>query len=35
MRRVAKESGDQRKYNEATKEMAAYFNCLEKHGLLK
>ena len=34
-RRVARESGNPKKYNEAIKESLAYFKCLEKHGLLK
>jgi hypothetical protein len=34
VRRVAKESGDQKKYNEAIKESLEYFKCLEKHKLL-
>ncbi|MFD1747109.1 hypothetical protein ACFSE1_16670, partial [Rhizobium helianthi] len=33
-RRVAKESGNLRKYNEALQERSAYQKCLEKHGLL-
>ncbi|MCO6051747.1 DUF4150 domain-containing protein [Mesorhizobium sp. RP14(2022)] len=33
-RRVARETGDQRKYNQALKERSAYQRCLEKHGLL-
>ena len=35
IRRVATEAGDPKKYNQAIKEMLAYFKCLEKHGLLK
>lgn len=35
VRRVAREMGDARKYNEAMLEMLEYFKCLEKHNLLK
>ena len=35
LRRVAKSTGDPKKYNEGIKEMLDYFNCLEKHNLLK
>ncbi|MCU0924808.1 MAG: hypothetical protein MUF44_01855 [Hydrogenophaga sp.] len=34
VRRVAREIGDPKKYNEAIKEALAYFKCLEKHGIL-
>jgi histone H3/H4 len=34
VRRIAREAGDPRKYNEALKEMLEYFKCLEKNGLL-
>lgn len=34
VRRVAREAGDLRKYNEAIKEMLKYFHCLDKSGLL-
>ena len=34
IRRVARETGDPKKYNEAIKEMLEYFNCLKTHGLL-
>lgn len=33
-RRVARQTGDPRKYNEALMERSAYHRCLEKHGLL-
>lgn len=33
--RVARETGNSRKYNEAMLEMLEYFECLEKHNLLK
>jgi hypothetical protein len=35
VRRVARESGDQRKYNEAILEMLEYYKCLEMNSLLK
>lgn len=35
VRRVAREAGDARKYNEAMLEMMEYFKCLEKNNLLK
>lgn len=35
IRRVARQAGDKRKYDEAMREMLAYFQCLAKHGLLK
>ena len=35
VRRVAKEIKDPKKYNEALQEMLEYFNCLERHGLIK
>jgi CRISPR/Cas system Type II protein with McrA/HNH and RuvC-like nuclease domain len=34
VRRIAREAGDPRRYNEALKEMLEYFKCLEKNGLL-
>lgn len=34
VRRVAKDIGNARKYNEAMLEMLEFFKCLEKHGLL-
>lgn len=34
LRRVAKEAGDPKKYNQAIKEMLGYFKCMSKHGLL-
>lgn len=34
IRGIAKDSGEQRKYNEAMLEMLEYFKCLEKNGLL-
>ena len=34
IRRVAREVGDPKKYNEAMQEMLEYFKCLETHGLL-
>jgi hypothetical protein len=33
VRKIAREIGDARKYNQALKEMLEYFHCLEKHGL--
>ncbi len=35
VRRVAKKTGKPKKYTEAIREMAAYFHCLKKNGLLK
>lgn len=35
VRRVAREANDPKRYNEAVKEMLAYFKCLEANGLLK
>jgi uncharacterized Zn-binding protein involved in type VI secretion len=35
VRRVARETGDARKYNEAMLEMLEYFKCLKKHNLLE
>ena len=35
VRRIAREIGDPRKYNEATLEMLEYFKCLEANNLLK
>ncbi|WP_198116526.1 hypothetical protein [Massilia rhizosphaerae] len=35
VRRIAKEAGDPRKYNEAILEMLEHYKCLEKHSLLK
>ena len=35
VRRVAREIGDPKKYNEALQEMLEYFKCLGKNGLLK
>ncbi|WP_267875872.1 hypothetical protein [Massilia sp. CCM 8734] len=35
VRRVAREAGDPKRYNEAMHEMLEYFKCLEKNGLLK
>jgi hypothetical protein len=35
VRRIAKETGEPRRYNEAMLEMLEYFRCLEKHDLLK
>lgn len=35
LRRVAREAGDPKKYNEALLEMLEYYKCLEKHSLLK
>jgi hypothetical protein len=35
IRKVAKNSGDPKKYNEAMREMLTYYKCLEKHGLPK
>jgi histone H3/H4 len=34
VRKIAREAGDPRKYNEAMKEMLEYFKCLEANGLL-
>lgn len=34
-RNIARMGGDPKKYNQAIKEMLAYFNCLGKNGLLK
>jgi hypothetical protein len=34
VRRIARETGDPRKYNEAMREMLEYFACLEANGLL-
>jgi len=34
IRRISREIGEPRKYNEAMLEMLEYFKCLEKHGLL-
>ena len=34
IRRVAKDIGDPRKYNEAIKEMLDYFKCLERNKIL-
>lgn len=34
VRRVAREAGEPKKYNQAMKEMVAYMKCLVKHGLL-
>ena len=34
VRKIVKNSGSPRKYNEAMLEMLEYFKCLEKHGLL-
>lgn len=34
IRQLARESGDPKKYNQAVKEMLAYFKCLERHKLL-
>lgn len=35
LRRVAREAGDPKKYNQAMKEMLEYFKCMSKHGLLR
>jgi hypothetical protein len=35
VRKIARKSGDARKYNEAMLEMLEYFKCLGKNGLLK
>ena len=35
IRRISRETGNSRKYNEAMLEMLEYFKCLETHGLLK
>ena len=35
LRRVAREAGDPKRYNEALLEMLEYYKCLEKHSLLK
>lgn len=35
VRNIARMAGDPKKYNEAIKEMLAYFHCLGKNGLLK
>jgi hypothetical protein len=35
IRKIARKSGDPRKYNEAMLEMLEYFKCLEKNGLLR
>ncbi len=35
IRRISREIGNSRKYNEAMLEMLEYFKCLETHGLLK
>lgn len=35
VRRVARATGNSKKYNEAMREMLEYFKCLEKNGLLK
>ncbi|NHZ94012.1 hypothetical protein F2P45_34260 [Massilia sp. CCM 8733] len=35
VRRVAREAGEPKIYNEAMREMLEYFKCLEKNGLLK
>jgi hypothetical protein len=35
IRKIARKTGDARKYNEAMLELLEYFRCLEKNGLLK
>ncbi|QDD66157.1 hypothetical protein EJD96_19290 [Herbaspirillum seropedicae] len=35
IRRLSREIGDPKKYNEAMLEMLEYFKCLQKNGLLK
>jgi hypothetical protein len=35
IRKIARKTGDSKKYNEAMLEMLEYFRCLEKNGLLK
>lgn len=35
IRRLSRELGEPKKYNEALSELLAYFKCLDKHGLLK
>ncbi|MGV1803778.1 DUF4150 domain-containing protein [Agrobacterium vitis] len=34
VRRIAQEGGDIRKYNQATRELLAYYKCLQEHGWL-
>lgn len=34
VRRIAEEGGDIRKYNQATRELLAYYKCLQEHGWL-
>jgi hypothetical protein len=35
VREIARAAGDPKKYNAAIREMMAYFDCMQKHGLLK